>query len=278
MSADVLLVSRPSPGVVVATLNRPHRRNALTEEVFRALGELCARLRDDAAARVLILCGAAETFSSGYDVDEVGRVAALEPLELMALLDRQSRVITALRELPQAVIAAVDGAAAGAGLSLALAADIRLLTTRARLRAAFVRMGLSGGDMGASWLLPRLAGFGFASEMLLTGRFVDAEEAARHGIANRVTAASDLMPVALETAGQIAENSPVSLRLTKHVLQANADAPSLAVALEREAPVQVAAAKSADVREAVAAFRERRAPHFGPATPAEAGETKEEQR
>ncbi|MFH8568038.1 enoyl-CoA hydratase/isomerase family protein [Streptomyces sp. NPDC017993] len=262
-SEPVVLVTRPRRGIVVATLNRPHRMNALTEEVFHVLGDLCAELRLDSAARVLLLRGAGENFCSGYDIDEVGRVASLEPLDLMALLDRQARVVSALRDLPQAVVAAVDGVAAGAGLSLALAADVRVLTSRARLQAAFVRMGLSGGDMGASWLLPRIAGFGFASDMLLSGRFVDAEEALRHGVANRVTALQDLMAAAMDTAGQIAGNSPVSLRLTKHILQANADAPSLEVALAREAPVQVAAAKSADVREAVAAFQERRAPRFG---------------
>ncbi|MEV0370846.1 enoyl-CoA hydratase-related protein [Streptomyces sp. NPDC050636] len=259
----VVLVTRPRPGVVVAALNRPHRMNALTEDVFRALGDLCAELREDSSARVLLLKGAGETFCSGYDIDEVGRVASLEPVELMALLDRQARVVSALRDLPQPVVAAVDGVAAGAGLSLALAADVRVLTTRARLRAAFVRMGLSGGDMGASWLLPRIAGFGFASDMLLSGRFVAADEALRRGVANRVTAIQDLMAAALDTAEQIAGNSPVSLRLTKHILQANADAPSLEVALAREAPVQVAAAKSGDVQEAVAAFQERRAPRFG---------------
>lgn len=264
-SEPVVLVTRPRPGVVQAAVNRPHRRNALTEEVFGALGDLCAALREDRSARVLVLTGEGETFSSGYDIDEVGRVASLEPSALMALLDRQSRVISALCDLPQTVIAAVDGVAAGAGLSLALAADLRVLSERARLRAAFVRMGLSGGDMGASWLLPRIAGLGFASDMLLTGRFVDADEALRRGVANRVSPAGDLRATALDTAEQIADNSPVSLRLTKHILQANTDAPSLEVALRAEASVQVAAAKSPDVQEAVAAFRERRAPRFGTA-------------
>ncbi|MFF4570358.1 enoyl-CoA hydratase/isomerase family protein [Streptomyces sp. NPDC001410] len=272
--APVVLVTRPREGVVAATLNRPHRANALTEEVFEALGALCAALAGDPLVRVLVLKGAGETFCSGYDVAEVGRLAALPPLELTALLERQAEVIAALRELPQTVVAAVDGVAAGAGLSLALAADVRVLTARARLRAAFVRMGLSGGDMGASWLLPRITGFGFASEMLLTGRFVTAEEALQRGLANRVCAIQDLLPVVMDSAGQIAGNSPVSLRLTKQVLQSNIDAPSLRAALEREIPVQVMAAKSPDVHEAVTAFRERRSPHF--ATGDQAG-TKEEQ-
>ncbi|MFF9088253.1 enoyl-CoA hydratase/isomerase family protein [Streptomyces sp. NPDC014991] len=259
--SPVVLVTRPREGIVTATLNRPHRANALTEEVFEALGALCAELSGD-PARVLVLKGAGETFCSGYDVGEIGRVAALPPLELTTLLERQAAVIAGLRELPQTVVAAVDGVAVGAGLSLALAADVRVLTARARLQAVFVRMGLSGGDMGASWLLPRVAGLGFASEMLLTGRSVTAEEARERGLANRVCAIQDLMPIVMDTAERIAGNSPVSLRLTKQILQSNTDAPTLRAALEREIPVQVVAAASPDVQEAVTAFRERRPPHF----------------
>lgn len=194
------------------------------------------------------------------------RIAGLPPLELLALLHRQATAITGLRDLPQAVIAAVDGTAIGAGLSLALAADIRLADPGARFRASFVKMGLSGGDMGASWLLPRLTGLGFASEMMLTGRYVTAPEAVERGLANRLTDPGGLREAALALAAEIAANSPVAVSLTKQVLQSNTDAPSLAVALEREAPAQVVAANSPDVREAVAAFRSRRAPRFDGAT------------
>ncbi|MFD8864005.1 enoyl-CoA hydratase/isomerase family protein [Streptomyces sp. NPDC059590] len=264
-AAPPLLLTRPRPGVVVAALNRPHRMNALTEDTFRALSELCAGLREDPSARVLVLTGAGEDFCAGYDIDEVGRIAALPPAELLALLERQGAAVTALRDLPQPVVAAVDGAAVGAGLSLALAADVRVLTSRARLRASFVRMGLSGGDMGASWLLPRIAGYGYASELMLTGRPVDADEALARGLASRVTDPSELPAAALDLAERIAANSPVALALTKRILQSNTDAPSLAVALEREASTQVVAAGSPEVQEAVAAFRGRRA--SAPAAP-----------
>ncbi|MEU8622518.1 enoyl-CoA hydratase/isomerase family protein [Streptomyces sp. NPDC048623] len=265
-----LLVDRPAPGVVVATLNRPARRNALDEDLFARLTALCAELRADSSARVLVLDGAGDTFCAGYDIGEVDRIAGLPPLELLALLHRQAAAITGLRDLPQAVIAAVDGTAIGAGLSLALAADIRLAAPGARFRASFVKMGLSGGDMGASWLLPRLTGLGFASEMMLTGRYVTAPEAVERGLANRLTEPGELRAAALALAAEIAANSPVSVTLTKQVLQSNADAPSLAVALEREAPAQVVAANSPDVREAVAAFRARRAPRFdGAPTPSD---------
>ncbi|WP_418959849.1 enoyl-CoA hydratase/isomerase family protein [Streptomyces tritici] len=266
-SEPSLLVSRPQPGVAVAVLNRPDRRNALNEELFARLTDLCAALQDDPSVRVLVLTGAGDAFCAGYDIDEVGRIAALPPLDLLALLRRQARAITGLRDLPQTVIAAVDGPAVGAGLSLALAADIRLAAPGARFRASFVKMGLSGGDMGASWLLPRLTGLGFASDMMLSGRFVAADEALARGLVSRVTAPGELSAAALGLAAEIAAHSPVSLALTKQVLQANTDAPSLEAALEREAPVQVVAAHSPDVREAVAAFRARRAPDFGTAGP-----------
>ncbi|MEU0804477.1 enoyl-CoA hydratase-related protein [Streptomyces sp. NPDC005970] len=265
-AAPPLLLTRPRPGVVVAALNRPHRMNALTEDTFRALSELCAGLGQDSSARVLVLTGAGEDFCAGYDIDEVGRIAALPPAELLALLERQGAAVTALRDLPQPVVAAVDGAAVGAGLSLALAADVRVLTSRARLRASFVRMGLSGGDMGASWLLPRIAGYGYASELMLTGRPVDADEALARGLASRVTDPAQLPAAALDLAERIAANSPVALALTKRILQSNTDAPSLAVALEREASTQVVAAGSPDVQAAVAAFRSRRAPTPEPPT------------
>ncbi|MFJ1749550.1 enoyl-CoA hydratase/isomerase family protein [Streptomyces sp. NPDC088116] len=254
-----LLVTRPSPGIVVATLNRPHRRNALTEDSFRMLAELCAGLRTDPRARVLVLDGAGDSFSSGYDIDEIGRIAALPPPDLLDLLERHAEAVTGLRALPQAVLVAADGASAGAGLSLALAADIRVSTTRAFFQASFVSVGLSGGDMGASWLLPRVTSFGFANEMMLTGRSVPAAEAYAHGLVNRLTSPEDLRPAALALAGEIAGNSPTAVALTKRVLQANVDAPSLEDALAREAPLQVVAAGSAPVRRAVAAFRARRA-------------------
>lgn len=266
-SEPSLLVTRPLPCVVMATLNRPARKNALNEELFARLTDLCAELRADPLVRVLVLTGAGDTFCAGYDIDEVGRIAALPPLTLLDLLRRQAEAVTGLTALPQTVIAAVDGSAVGAGLSLALAADIRLAAPGARFRASFVKMGLSGGDMGASWLLPRLTGLGFASDMMLTGRFVAADEALARGLVSRVTAPGDPAGAALGLAAEIAANSPVSLALTKQVLQANTDAPSLAAALDREAPVQVVAAHSPDVREAVAAFRARRAPDFGAARP-----------
>jgi enoyl-CoA hydratase/carnithine racemase len=156
----------------------------------------------------------------------------------------------------------VNGAAAGAGFSLALAADIRVVSPRAKFNAAFVRIGLSGGDCGISWTLPRIVGLGLASELLFTGRFVDAEESVRVGLANELVAEEDLTEKALSMAEQIATNSPFGISLTKELLQTNVDAPSLEAAIELENRSQVLATRTEDMVEALAAFRAKRVPAF----------------
>jgi enoyl-CoA hydratase len=168
----------------------------------------------------------------------------------------------ALHELAQPVIAAVNGAAAGGGLSLALAADIRLACPEARFNAAFVRIGLSAGDVGSSWSLPRVIGMGRAAELMLTGRFVDAHEAERIGLVNRVVPAAELLPASFELAHEIAANSPFGVTLTKRVLNANVDAGSLTQAVEVENRGQTLATRGADYIEALAAFRARRPPSY----------------
>jgi enoyl-CoA hydratase/carnithine racemase len=161
-------------------------------------------------------------------------------------------------ELPQPVIAAVNGPAAGGGLGLALVADIRLASPTARFNAAFVRIGLSAGDVGVSWSLPRVVGLGRAAEIMLTGRFVDAEEAATIGLVNRVVPEDALLDEAFAVAEQIAANTPFGVTLTKRVLNANVDAGSLSQAVEVENRGQTLATRGQDFREALAAFREKR--------------------
>ena len=160
------------------------------------------------------------------------------------------------------VIAAVNGPAAGAGMGLALAADIRLASTTAKFNAAFIRIGLTGGDVGTSWMLPRLIGLGRAYEMLLTGRFVEAEEALRIGLVTQVTEGEELLPAALAVADLICGNSPFGVRMTKRVVQTNVDAPSLDVAIALENRNQVLAVQTEDMAEALNAFREKRPPVF----------------
>ena len=160
------------------------------------------------------------------------------------------------------VIAAVNGPATGGGLALALAADIRIGSPGARFNAAFVRIGLSAGDLGTSWLLPRLIGPARAAEFAYTGRFIEAEEAERIGLLNRVVPPGDLLDATLELAGQIAANSPGGVQLSKRALQANMEAASYAAALELENRGQALLTRGSDMPEALAAFKEKRAPRF----------------
>lgn len=160
------------------------------------------------------------------------------------------------------MIAAVNGAAAGGGMSLALAADIRLAATGAKFNAAFVRIGLSAGDLGASWLLTRLIGPAQTSEICFTGRMVLAEEAERIGLVNRVVAPDALLPEALALAETIAANSPGGVQLSKRAVQANMEISSYAAALELENRGQALLTRGSDMPEALAAFKEKRKPLF----------------
>jgi enoyl-CoA hydratase/carnithine racemase len=261
--ADQILVERPRPGVVLATLNRPDKLNALTFEMFGRLRVLCDELAGDPDARVLVLTGAGRGFCSGLDLADAGTLAAMSAQEMLRGQEGWAAGIAAIRLLPLPVIAAVNGPAAGAGFALALAADMRLASPSARFNAAFVRIGLTGGDVGVSWMLPRIVGLGHASEILLTGRMLDAEYAHRIGLANAIVDDEQgLLDAAYGLAEKIAQNSPFGVRLTKQVLQTNVDAPSLQAAIELENRNQVLATRTADMIEALAAFREKRPPNF----------------
>ena len=246
----------------MATLNRPERMNALTFGTFDELRWLCEDVGADASARVLVLTGAGRGFCSGLDLADADQLSEMSPPEMLARQEGWAAGIAAFRALPKPVVAAVNGAAAGAGLALALAADLRVASTAARFNAAFVRIGLSGGDVGVSWMLPRIVGLGRAAEIMLTGRMVDATYAERIGLVNTVTEPDALLDAAFDLAGEMVSNSPFGLRLTKQVLQTNVDAPSLEAALELENRNQVLTTRTEDMAEALAAFREKRSPRF----------------
>jgi len=247
---------------VVAHLNRPERLNAISFEMFAEFVTLQNEVDADPQARVLVVTGEGRGFCAGLDLDEAGTLAAMPAAVMLAGQESWGRSIAGFRHLRVTVIAAVNGPAAGAGMALALAADIRVASTAARFNAAFVKIGLSGGDVGTSWLLPRLIGFGRANELLLTGRFVDADEALAIGLVTDVVAPEKLLDRALETAAVICGNSPIGVTLTKEVVQLNVDAPSLDAALALEARNQVLATRTDDMVEALSAFREKRRPRF----------------
>jgi enoyl-CoA hydratase/carnithine racemase len=262
MTYETLRLERPRRGVALLTLDRPERLNALTFQMFDELHGACEELTRDASVRAVVITGEGRGFCSGLDLDEAATLPSMTAAEMMLGQERWAGSMVALHELPQPVIAAVNGPAAGGGLGVALAADIRLAAPEARFNAAFVRIGLSAGDIGVSWSLPRVIGLGRAAEILVTGRFVDAEEAERIGLVNRVVPAEDLLAEAFAIGEQIAANSPLGVMLTKRVLHVNVDAPGLRSAIEVENRGQTLATRGTDFREALSAFRERRAPAF----------------
>lgn len=259
---QTLIVSQPADGVVLVTLNRPDRLNAMTVTMFDELEQVARDLSDDNDVRVVILTGAGAGFCAGYDLDDAERLPDLSPLGMFDQQNRAARALAAIRAIPVPVIAAVNGAAAGGGFSLSLMADIRLGSPKAKFNGAFVRIGLSAGDLGVSWLLPRLIGPAQAAEMCFSGRIVEAEEAERLGLLNFRTGPDDLMDRALAMAAQICANSPGGIKLSKRALQSNLEIGSFAAALELESRGQALLTRCADMPEALAAFREKRAPNF----------------
>jgi enoyl-CoA hydratase len=259
-----LLRADPSPGIRLLTLNRPDRLNALSWELVDRLAEEIDRAAAEPGLRALLITGAGRGFCSGLDLaagpDPVGAAGSIN-----LFYDRQEKLgnlVKALAALPFPAIAAVNGPAAGGGMALALACDLRVADPAARFNVAFVRIGLSGCDMGVSYTLPRLVGTGPAAELMLTGRFVEAEEALALGLVNRVAPAGGAVEAALGLAGEIARNSPFGVRMTKQVLGVNAGAGSLAAAIELENRTQAVAARSPEAAEALAAFLEKREPDF----------------
>lgn len=261
-SYQTLCVESPTDGVIQVTLNRPDRYNAMTVAMFDELESVARAIGDDRSARVVILTGAGKAFCAGYDLDEAEELASLSALGMLDRQERAARALGAVRAIPVPVIAAVNGAAAGGGMSLTLMADIRLGSPAAKFNAAFVRIGLSAGDLGASWLLPRLIGPAAAAEIGFTGRIVEAEEAERLGLLNRVTGTDDLLKQTLELAGQICANSPGGIRLSKRALQANLEVASFAAALELENRGQALLTRCDDMSEALDAFKTKRTPNF----------------
>ncbi|GAA2864531.1 enoyl-CoA hydratase/isomerase family protein [Pseudonocardia halophobica] len=257
-----LRLERPREGVVVLTLDRPDRYNAMTATMFAELESTARTLDREPGLRVLILTGAGKAFCSGYDLADAEKLTELGALGMLDLQESAARALSAIRGIRVPVIAAVNGAAAGGGLALALAADIRLASPRAKFNAAFVKIGLSAGDLGTSWLLPRLIGPAAAAEFAYTAGMMDAAKAEHTGLVNGVVPEEELLPAALEMAEQICGNSPGGVQLSKRALQANMEASSYAAAMELENRGQALLTRSDDMTEALDAFREKRAPIF----------------
>jgi enoyl-CoA hydratase/carnithine racemase len=262
----LVLVDEPAPHVVQLTLNRPDRLNAMTAELCEALHVELRRIAAERACRAVILTGAGRGFCAGVDLRGYGAAPGNngndEPRDRLANQQHMSTLVLGLRALPQPVIAAVNGPAAGLGLALSLACDIRYASPKAVFRAAFINIGLSNCDMGTSWLLPRLIGASRSHELMLTGRRFDVEEALRIGLLADVVDEGDLLARAVQAAEQIAALSPWGVRLTKQGMWSALEIPSEHAAVEYEDRQQIMATFSHAVPEAAGAFLEKRPASF----------------
>jgi enoyl-CoA hydratase/carnithine racemase len=261
-----LLVESPDPHVRLLTLDRPEQLNAMTSELCEALHAELRAIAADRECRAVILTGAGRGFCAGVDLRGYGSAPGNDGIDLardrLGNQEHMSTLVLGLRALPQPVIAAVNGPAAGLGLALALGCDIRFASAEAVFRVAFVNIGVSNCDMGTSWLLPRLIGASRAHELMLTGRRFDAEEALRIGLVADVVEHERLIERALEAAGQIASLAPWGVRLTKQGMWTALEIPSEQAAVEYEDRQQIMATFGQAPPEAIAAFLEKRRAEF----------------
>jgi enoyl-CoA hydratase/carnithine racemase len=247
-------------GVATITLTRPEQLGALTFDVYADLRDLLAELPHRGDARVLVITGTGRGFCSGGDVVEIiGALQSMQPGDLIEFTRMTGSVVRALRELPLPVIAAVNGVAAGAGAVIALASDVRLLARSARFAFLFTKVGLSGADMGSAYLLPRVIGFGRATELLLLGDTVGAERALEIGLATAVVDDVALPDAALTMARRLAGGPALAYATTKLLLTRELDI-GLSGSLELDAMTQALLMGSHDHREFHQAWTERRAP------------------
>lgn len=249
-------------GVATITLDRPDRLNALTFDVYADLRDLFRELPHREDVRAVVITGAGRGFCSGGDVDAIiGELLAMDAKGLLDFTRMTGAVVQAMRECPLPVVAAVNGTAAGAGAVIALAADFRLVARSATFAFLFTKVGLSGGDMGSAYLLPRIVGFGRATELLMLGDPVDAAEAERIGLATRVYPDEELAERAAALAARLASGPATAYSTTKMLLTRELDT-DLPGALELEAMTQALLMKTEDHAEFHRAFTERRPPRW----------------
>lgn len=243
------------------TLNRPQKLNALDDTMIAELNAYFQALPNCSETRVVVINGAGRAFCAGLDLDNM---QAEETRTIDALLTRQraiSGLILAMRRAPQPIISLVHGAACGGGFAIALASDVRIAGKSARMNAAFIRLGLSGCDVGVSYLLPRLIGASVASELLLTGNFIEADRALATGLVSQIVEDDAMTDAAAAFVDAMLAASPMGLRMTKECLRMSIDAPGLDAAIEMEDRTQVICALGS-LAEGVAAFGQKRTPRF----------------
>ncbi|MEX1024193.1 MAG: enoyl-CoA hydratase family protein [Planctomycetota bacterium] len=249
-------------GVATIRLDRPERLNALTFESYRELRDLFPKLEERESVRAIVLTGTGRAFCSGGDVkDIIGRLFGVSEAELLAFTRMTCDLIENMRRVEKPIVAALNGTTCGAGAVMAAAADVRIASDTAKIAFLFTKVGLSGADMGAAWLLPRIVGLGRASELLMGGEFISAQRAYEMGLYNRVVAPEALEDPRAEGARPRADGPSMGLAITKRMLNAEAHM-SLAEAMQTEGWIQAECMRHPDYRENFEAFTEKRPANF----------------
>ncbi|HEY7347199.1 MAG TPA: enoyl-CoA hydratase family protein [Ktedonobacterales bacterium] len=251
-----------SDGIATLTFNRPEVMNALTFEVYAQLRDLFAGLRADESVKVIVLTGAGDNFCSGGDVYEIiGELLKRDMKGHLEFTRMTGAVVQNMRLLDKPIIAALNGTTAGAGAVIALASDLRIASEKARFAFLFSKVGLTGADMGAGYLLPRVVGLGRASELLLLGDTIDAATAEHYGLVNRVVPHAELMGAAYAWARRLAQGPTLAISMTKRMLNHELSL-DLASALEAEAQAQALMLMGDDHRRFYEAFKAKEKPTF----------------
>jgi enoyl-CoA hydratase/carnithine racemase len=249
-------------GVATITLNRPERLNALTFESYAELRDTFKQLDVEPGVRAIVVTGEGRAFCSGGDVETIiGQLFARDYEGLLAFTRMTCELIANIRLCKRPVIAALNGTVAGAGAVIAAACDVRIASERAKIAFLFTKVGLAGADMGAAWLLPRLIGLSRATQLLMSGDFIDAQEAERIGLYHKVVPDAELRTEARAYAAKLAKGPLFGLAMTKDALNREASMDFLG-ALESEAQVQAVCMQHPDFREAYEAFKNKRTPRF----------------
>jgi enoyl-CoA hydratase/carnithine racemase len=251
-----------SDGIATLTFNRPEVMNALTFEVYAQLRDLFETLRFDDAVHAIVLTGTGDDFCSGGDVYEIiGELLKRDLKSHLEFTRMTGAVVQNMRLLDKPIIAAVNGMTAGAGAVIALAADLRIASEKARFAFLFTKVGLTGADMGAGYLLPRIVGLGRASELLMLGDTIDAATAERYGLVNRVVFHNDLLPSANAWAKRLAQGPTFAISMTKHMINHELSM-DLVSAIETEAQAQALMLMGDDHRRFFEAFKAKEKPKF----------------
>ncbi len=261
------LIVKKEGAVDRVTLNRPDALNAMNPELVDELQDYFGRLYTDHSVRIVVLKGAGRAFCAGLDLKERSNrpdadATSGSPQSGLVAQRRISEIVMRMRRCPQAIISLIHGPACGGGFALALASDIRIAGKSARMNAAFIRIGLSACDIGVSYFLPRLVGVSVASELMMTGRFINAERAERVGLVSEVVEDDQLEEAAAPYIDEMLTTSPLGLRLTKECLNMSVDAGSLEAAVAMEDRNQILCAQTSDFREGISAFLGKRKPAY----------------